>query len=181
MSSSVLPVLPSRTRMPSATAPIPTLRSTKLLDRLRERIRPMPTACERRKSTSTDAGVVAFVAHLDMNRQMPASTRRPAWTVCVVRWQGCATAGLADHRGTAVPRAWTSAGARAPPCPPYPATSQRTRAGNRPPQRGARHGASRGNNSRANRSISRSNGWNCSMRSSMPASWKAAMRCATSS
>lgn len=48
-------------------------------------------------------------------------------------------------------------------------------------QRGARHGASRGNNSRANRSISRSNGWYCSMKSSMPASWKAAMRCATSS
>lgn len=41
MSSSVLPLIPSRKRVPSVVAPLPTLRSIKLLDRLRARIRLM--------------------------------------------------------------------------------------------------------------------------------------------
>ena len=41
MSSSVLPLILSRTRVPSVVAPLPTLRSIKLFDQLRKRIRLM--------------------------------------------------------------------------------------------------------------------------------------------
>ena len=96
MSSSVVPFLPSRMRAPSAAAPLPALRSVKLLDRLRERIRLMHDSqrteeayvywCRafirfhglRHPADMGKQDVEAFLTHLAVERQVAVSTHRQA-------------------------------------------------------------------------------------------------------
>jgi hypothetical protein len=83
--------------MSSAALPIPTLRSVKLLDRLRKSIRPMHH-CLRMEETCVQVPgilpipwlvpsgvdrqteVAAFVAHLATDRQVPLSAHGHAWS-----------------------------------------------------------------------------------------------------
>ncbi len=96
MSSSVLPFTAPRTRPPASAAPLPALRSVKLMDRLRERIRLMHYSrrteeayvfwCRafirfhglRHPAEMGKAEVEAFLTHLAVDRQVAVSTHRQA-------------------------------------------------------------------------------------------------------